>query len=56
MKEMLRSALLRAEGVRRDLLIAFTLGHHERLGVASRIRALAPDVVQMIMDRTASDG
>ena len=50
-KEMLRSALLRAEEARRGLLEAFTLGHHERLGAASRILALSPDVVQMIMDR-----
>ena len=50
-KEMLRAALLRAEGARRGLLEAFTLGQHERLGVASRILPLAPEVVQMIMDR-----
>ena len=50
-KEMLRAALLRAEGARRGLLEAFTLGHHARLGAASCIRALAPDVVQMILDR-----
>jgi hypothetical protein len=48
---MLRAALLHAEGARRGLLEAFTLGQHERLGAASRILALAPDVVQMIMDR-----
>jgi hypothetical protein len=50
-KEMLRSALLRAEEARRGLLEAFTLGQHERLGAASRILPLAPEVVQMIMDR-----
>ena len=51
MKEMLRSALLRAEGVRRDLLIAFTMGQHKRLGAVSRILPLAPEVVQMIMEQ-----
>jgi hypothetical protein len=51
LKEMLRAALLRAEEARRGLLEAFTLGHHERLGAASRILPLAPEVVQMIMDR-----
>ena len=49
-KEMLRAALLRAEEARRGLLEAFTLGHHERLGAASRILPLTPEVVQMIMD------
>ena len=48
---MLRAALLHAEGARRGLLEAFTLGQHERLGAASRILPLAPEVVQMIMDR-----
>ena len=51
MKEMLRAALLRVEETRRGLLEAFTLGHHERLGAASRILPLTPEVVQMIMDR-----
>jgi hypothetical protein len=51
MKEMLRAALLRVEETRRGLLEAFTLGQHVRLGVASRILPLAPEVVQMIMDR-----
>ena len=50
-KEMLRAALLRAEEARRGLLEAFTLGQHERLGAASHILPLAPEVVQMIMDR-----
>ena len=49
--EMLRSALLRAEGARRGLLEAFTLGHHARLGAASRILPLSTEMVQMIMDR-----
>jgi ankyrin repeat protein len=50
-KEMLRSALIRVEKARRDLLIAFTMGQHQRLGAVSRILALAPEAVQMIMDR-----
>jgi ankyrin repeat protein len=50
-KEMLRDALLHAQEARRGLLQAFTLGQHERLGAASHIRALAPEMVQMIMDR-----
>jgi hypothetical protein len=50
-KEMLRAALLHAEEARRGLVEAFTLGQHVRLGAASRILPLAPEVVQMIMDR-----
>jgi ankyrin repeat protein len=50
-KEMLRDALLHAQEARRGLLQAFTLGQHKRLGAASHIRALAPEMVQMIMDR-----
>jgi ankyrin repeat protein len=50
-KEMLRAALLHAEEARRGLLQAFTLGQHKRLGAASHIRALDPEMVQMIMDR-----
>ena len=51
MKEMLQDALLRAEGSRRELLEAFTMGQHERLGVVSDILPLAAETVQMIMDR-----
>jgi len=51
LKEMMRSALLRAEKTRRAMLEAFTMGQHKRLGAASRILPLSPDVVQMIMDR-----
>jgi ankyrin repeat protein len=50
-KEMLRDALLHAQEARRGLLQAFTLGQHKRLGAASHIRALDPEMVQMIMDR-----
>jgi ankyrin repeat protein len=50
-KEMLRAALIQAEEARRAMLEAFTLGQHKRLGAVSRILPLAPDVVQMIMDR-----
>jgi ankyrin repeat protein len=50
-KEMLRAALLHAEEARRATLEAFTMGQHARLGAASRILPLAPEVVQMIMDR-----
>jgi hypothetical protein len=43
---------MRAEKTRRmDLLMAFTLGQHSRLGMASCIRTLSPDLVQMIMGR-----
>jgi hypothetical protein len=37
--------------MRMDLLMAFTLGQHSRLGMASCIRTLSPDLVQMIMGR-----
>jgi Ankyrin repeats (3 copies) len=50
-KEIMRSALVRAEKTHRALLTAFTMGQHKRLGKASCIRTLSPDVVQMIMDR-----
>jgi ankyrin repeat protein len=51
MKEIMRSALERAEGTRLDLLTAFTLGQHKRLGAESHIRSLAPDMVQLIMNK-----
>jgi len=51
LKEMMRSALLRAEKTRRAMLEAFTMGQHKRLGAAARILPLSSDVVQMIMDR-----
>ena len=49
--EILRSALLRAQEKRLAMLEAVIMGQHVRLGVASRIVALSPDVVQMIIDR-----
>ena len=51
LKEIMRSALARAEKTRRAAVLAFTMGQHKRLGAASRILPLTPDVVQMIMDR-----
>ena len=51
LKEIMRSALARAEKTRRAAVLAFTMGQHKRLGAASRILPLSPDVVQMIMDR-----
>ena len=51
MKKMLQDALLHAEDARRELLEAFTMGQHERLGVVSDILPLAAETVQMIMDR-----
>jgi hypothetical protein len=49
--ELLRSASRQAQEKRRAILEAFTAGQHERLGIASNIHALAPEMVQMIMDR-----
>jgi ankyrin repeat protein len=51
MKEILRSAMETAQEERRSKLRAFTMGHHARLGAASHISALDPEVIQMIMDR-----
>jgi hypothetical protein len=51
MKEILRAALIHAEESRRAMLEAFTMGQHVRLGAASHILPLAPEVLQMIMDR-----
>ena len=50
-KEMLHSALVRAEETRRDLLEGFTMGQQTRLGKASCIRTLSPDLVQMIINQ-----
>ena len=50
-KELLRSALQRHEETRRAMLEALIMGQHKRLGAASRILPLSPDVLQMIMDR-----
>jgi ankyrin repeat protein len=49
--EMLRVARAQAEEARQDMLEAFTLGHHSRLGAASLILPVAPEVMQMILDR-----
>jgi Ankyrin repeats (3 copies)/Ankyrin repeats (many copies) len=51
MKEMLRDALLHAEQARRAILEAVIMGQHVRLGAASHIYPLTPEVVQMIIDR-----
>ena len=50
-KGLTRSALERHRETRRCAVVAFTMGQHKRLGAASRILPLTPDVVQMIMDR-----
>jgi hypothetical protein len=49
--DMLRSALLLAERERRDLLLAFAMGQHKRLGAVSHVRNLPTEVVKMIVDR-----
>ena len=51
MKEMLRAALVQAHEERRAMLDAFTMGQHKRLGAASYISHLDPEVVQMVLDR-----
>jgi ankyrin repeat protein len=51
MKELLRNALLQAEPARRAMLEAFLMGQHVRLGAASHIYTLTPEVAQMIIDR-----
>ena len=50
-QEELRAALARAQAQRHDALTAFTKGQHAKVGAASRILSLTPDVVQMIIDR-----
>jgi hypothetical protein len=50
-KGLTRSVLLRHKETRRAMLEAFTMGQHAKLGANSRVLALSPDVVQMIMDR-----
>jgi len=49
-KGLTRSALECHRETRRAALMAFTMGQHAKLGATSRILALSPDVVQMIMD------
>mmetsp|Transcript_64560 Transcript_64560/g.154012 ORF Transcript_64560/g.154012 Transcript_64560/m.154012 type:complete len:113 (+) Transcript_64560:12-350(+) len=31
--------------------VAFAMGHHERLGAASLVRGLEPEVLRMVLDR-----
>jgi hypothetical protein len=40
-----------SEMLRRTQCEAFAMGHHPRLGAASRISALNPDVLRMVLDR-----
>jgi ankyrin repeat protein len=51
MKEILRYAMVRAQEEHRSKLHAFSMGYNARLGAASQISALDPEVIQMIMDR-----
>jgi hypothetical protein len=50
MKKTLRDALVHAEQSRRVILEEFTMGYHARVGAASHIVALTPDVMQMIIN------
>ena len=45
------AAILEAEGARRARWLAFAMGHQERLGAGSRVQALDPGVVRMVLDR-----
>jgi len=44
-------ALLRAVATERARCIAFAMGLRERLGAASLVRALDPEVVRMVLDQ-----
>jgi ankyrin repeat protein len=50
-KGLMRSALERHRETRRCAVVAFAMGQHPRIGATSRVLALPPDVLQMIMDR-----
>jgi hypothetical protein len=44
-------AMLQAEAVTRAKCVAFAMGHHERLGVGSRMEALDPEVVRKVLEQ-----
>jgi ankyrin repeat protein len=44
-------AILQAVGVRRAKCVAFAMGHHERVGVGSRVKELDQKVLRMVLER-----
>jgi hypothetical protein len=48
---MLQAEALRREEVRMTQCVAFSMGHHERLGAGSRVQWLDAGVVRMVLER-----
>ena len=44
-------SMLKAEAVSRTKCVAFAMGHHERLGVGSRLEGLDPEVVRKVLEQ-----
>ena len=44
-------AMLQAEAVIRAKCVAFAMGHHERLGVGSRLQGLDPEMVRKVLEQ-----
>ncbi|KAJ1471397.1 ankyrin repeat-containing domain protein [Baffinella frigidus] len=45
------AAMLRAEEAKRNKCVAFATGQHERLGAGSRVQAMDPGVVRMVLEQ-----
>ena len=45
------AAMLKAEGARRALCVAFAMGHHERLGEGTPVQELDAGVVRMVLEQ-----
>ena len=45
------AAMLQTEAVRRAQCVAFAMGHLERLGAGSRVRALDAGVLRMVLEQ-----